>query len=67
MSSNNLPEDESPQWWLDLTPEQRAFILKLTGSDRFPNPDLEEVGRVFDETRKHIQEIEMRALRKLRK
>ena len=35
-------------------------------SDWQPNPTLEEVGRLFDETRRRIREIEERALKKLR-
>ena len=67
MPTNDLPDDEPQQWWLDLTVEQRAFIAKLIGSNQFPNPSLEEVGRVFDDARKRIHEIEARALRRLKK
>ena len=63
--SNKTP-DEPPEWWRRLTPEQQAFIRQLTGSDWRPNPTLEEVGRLFDETRRRIREIEERALKKLR-
>jgi DNA-directed RNA polymerase sigma subunit (sigma70/sigma32) len=64
---SNIPDKDPPEWWKRLSPEQRAFIRKLTGSqDGHPNPSLEEVGRAFDETRRRIREIEDRALRKLR-
>lgn len=67
MTSDNLPENEPPQWWLDLSPEQRESILRLTGPNWFPNQEIEEIGRQFDETRRRIREIEERALRRLRK
>ena len=67
--ANVPPEDldeEPPEWWKQLTPEQQAFVRLLTGSDGRPNPSLEEVGRIFDETRSRIREIEQRALGKPR-
>ena len=67
MTLNNIPDENSPQWWRELSDEQQAFILRLTGSNQFPNPSLEEVGRLFDETRKRIREIEERALSRLKK
>ena len=67
MSIEDFHEDGTPKWWQDLSPAQRAFISQLTGSNVFPNPTLEEVGRLFDETRQRIREIEERALKRIHK
>lgn len=49
-----------------LTAREAKLIRERFGSDLSEDPDLEEIGRQFEVTRKRIREIEARAMRKRR-
>jgi DNA-directed RNA polymerase sigma subunit (sigma70/sigma32) len=60
-------DEEPPEWWKRLTPEDQAFLRRIMGESWRPSGKAEQdVVRAFAETRRRIQDIEQRALRKLR-
>jgi DNA-directed RNA polymerase sigma subunit (sigma70/sigma32) len=59
------PDDELPEWWKQLSPDEQAALRRVMGENWRPSRK-EEVERRFDLTRERIRQIEERALRKLR-
>jgi DNA-directed RNA polymerase sigma subunit (sigma70/sigma32) len=64
--SGTPPNDELPEWWKRLGPEEQARLRQIMGADWTPGATMEDVGRQFDITRERIRQIEERALKKLR-
>jgi DNA-directed RNA polymerase sigma subunit (sigma70/sigma32) len=59
------PDDDLPEWWKRLSPEEQAALRRVMGENWRPSHK-EEIQRAFDLTRERIRQIEQRALRKLR-
>jgi DNA-directed RNA polymerase sigma subunit (sigma70/sigma32) len=64
--SDTPPNDDLPEWWKQLNPDEQAFFRRIMGKNWRPSRGAEDVGRMLDVTRERIRQIEERALKKLR-